>query len=180
MPEIIMVRHGEASENFRTSTDPGLSALGYQQAAEVSRRLISLNDHALFSSPLRRARQTAAPLEKAWQQSATIEPRVSEIPSQGVQMEDRGEWLMRIMTGRWTDADAAQCEWRAQLLDCLLQAQTPRIYFSHFIAMNVAVGAATGDDRVVCARPRNTAVFRFSNDGGVLRLIESGEELLED
>ena len=179
MPEIIMVRHGEASENFRTSTNPGLSALGQEQAIEVCNRLAHLTSHALYASPLKRARETAAPLEQAWGRSARIEPRVSEIPSEGVDFNDRGEWLARIMTGHWADVDPLQAEWRAELIDCLLTAATPRIYFSHFIAMNVAIGLATGDDRVICARPRNTSVFRFSNDGGRLSVIASGEELSE-
>ena len=177
MTEIIMVRHGEASASFRASTDPGLSPLGREQARNVCARLASLTSCEFFSSPLKRARETAAALEKAWGRTAVIEPRVSEIPSQGIDMESRGEWLARIMTGNWSDVAPAQAEWRAQLLQCLLEANTPRIYFSHFIAINVAVGAATADDRVVCARPKNTSVFRFSNDSGRLGLIASGEEL---
>jgi len=180
MPEIIMVRHGEASESFRTSTDPGLSALGRRQAAAVSERLVALTDYELFSSPLKRARETAAPLEAAWRRPAAIEPRVSEIPSEGVDMNDRGEWLARIMTGRWPDVGARQAKWRSQLIDCLLGADTPRIYFSHFIAINVAFGLATGDDRVICVRPKNTSVSRFSNDGGEVRILARGEELTED
>ncbi len=179
MPEIIMVRHGEASENFRTSVDPGLSELGREQAIAVSEQLVALTDCDLFSSPLKRARQTAAPLAAAWGISAAIEPRVAEIPSEGVDMSDRGEWLARIMTGRWTEVGARQAEWRSQLIDCLLSADTPRIYFSHFIAINVAFGLATGDERVICARPKNTSVFRFSNDGGEVRVLARGEELAE-
>ena len=180
MPEIIMVRHGEASESFRTSVDPGLSGLGREQAIAVSAQLVALTDYGLFSSPLKRARETAAPLEAAWGRRGAIEPRVAELPSDGVGMDDRGEWLARIMTGTWPEVGARQAEWRSQLIDCLLSANTPRIYFSHFIAINVAVGLATGDDRVICVRPKNTSVFRFSNDGGELRVLALGEQLVED
>ena len=43
-------------------------------------------------------------------------------------------------------------------------------------AINVAVGAATSDDRLVCFRPDNGSITRITNGDGRLRLIELGRE----
>lgn len=176
MSEIILVRHGEASADFRESTNPGLSDLGRRQALEVAARLSHLKGFELFTSPLKRAQETAEPLSGTWGKPAAIETRVREIPSEGIALADRGEWLSRIVSGRWSQVDGEQSRWRDALLQCLLQANTPRIYFSHFIAINVVVGAITEDDRVVCVFPKNTAVFRFANEDGELSIVELGEQ----
>ena len=177
MPEIIMVRHGEASASFRESTDPdpGLSQLGQAQAREVAARLRSLSGFDLFTSPLKRARETAARLASIWNLEPRIEPRVSEIPSESVALADRGEWLSEILSNRWSQVEVEQQAWRGQLLKCLAEADTPRIYFSHFVAINVVTGAATGDDRVVNTYPAHTSVFHFSSDAGNLSILERGD-----
>lgn len=176
MLEIIMVRHGEASASFREGADPGLSELGRTQAIQVAERLSSLTEFELFTSPLARAQESAEPLARIWGKPAIIEPRVREIPSAGIALADRGEWLSRIMSGRWSEVDAEQCRWREELLQCLRESDTPRIYFSHFIAINVIVGAITGNDRVVCVFPSNTSVFRFANHNGALSIAQLGEQ----
>ena len=176
MSEVILVRHGEASANFRDCTDPGLSDLGRTQALQVAERLSDLTGFDLFTSPLARAKETAEPLSRIWGKPAIIEPRVREIPSEGIALADRGEWLSRIMSGRWSQVEAEQSRWRDELLQCLIDSDTPRIYFSHFIAINVVVGHVTQDDRVVCAFPKNTSVFRFANQDGELSIVELGEQ----
>ncbi len=176
MSEIILVRHGEASANFRERIDPGLSKVGRTQALQVAERLSGLTGFDLFTSPLARAKETAEPLSNIWEKPAIIEPRVREVPSEGIALADRGEWLSRIMTGRWSEVDAERSRWRDDLLKCLRESDTPRIYFSHFIAINVVVGAITQDDRVVCVFPKNTSVFRFANHDGQLSIVEFGEQ----
>ena len=46
--------------------DPGLDALGHSQAEAVAQKLASLGPLPILSSPLRRTRETAAPLAKLW------------------------------------------------------------------------------------------------------------------
>ena len=48
--------------------------------------------------------------------------------------------------------------------------------FCHYVAINVAVGAATADDRLVCFRPDNGSITRIAVSDGRLRLIELGRE----
>jgi 2,3-bisphosphoglycerate-dependent phosphoglycerate mutase/probable phosphoglycerate mutase len=53
---VYLVQHGDKE---RLPGDPGLTALGRQQAARAGRRLSDLGIGALWSSPMRRARETA-------------------------------------------------------------------------------------------------------------------------
>jgi broad specificity phosphatase PhoE len=56
MTMVYLVQHGDKE---RLPGDPGLTALGRQQAARTGQRLSSLEVRALWSSPMRRARETA-------------------------------------------------------------------------------------------------------------------------
>jgi broad specificity phosphatase PhoE len=51
------------------------------------------------------------------------------------------------------------------------------VIFSHFIAINAVIGAATGDDRVVIASLDNCSVSEFEVDStGRITLVRSGGE----
>ncbi|NBU39058.1 MAG: histidine phosphatase family protein, partial [Actinobacteria bacterium] len=55
--------------------------------------------------------------------------------------------------------------------------RTDTVVFSHFIAINAVIGAATGDDRVVVASLDNCSITVFDvTDNGELRLVETGGE----
>jgi len=56
---IYLVQHGDKE---RLAGDPGLTELGRGQAGATARWLQGAGLQALFSSPLRRARQTALPI----------------------------------------------------------------------------------------------------------------------
>ena len=47
---------------------------------------------------------------------------------------------------------------------------------SHFIAINVAIGAALGDDRLVIRSLDNCSVTVIEVTDGALRLVEGGHE----
>jgi broad specificity phosphatase PhoE len=59
---IYLVQHGD---KVRVPGDPGLTELGQDQAAATARWLAGAGLQALFSSPLRRARETAAAIAAA-------------------------------------------------------------------------------------------------------------------
>jgi broad specificity phosphatase PhoE len=50
------------------------------------------------------------------------------------------------------------------------------VVFSHFVAINVAVGEATGDDRVTVFSPDHCSVTVLDVVDGTLRLVERGAE----
>lgn len=65
---IILVRHGECQGNlenrFRGRKDYPLNERGRKQAIELAAELESINPDAIYSSPLKRAMETAAPLAR--------------------------------------------------------------------------------------------------------------------
>jgi broad specificity phosphatase PhoE len=175
MPRLVLVRHGRATGGWDDDPDPGLDELGEQQAVAVAGRLALGSPVAIVSSPLRRCRETAAPLATAWSTSVAIEPRVAELPSpEGVPFNDRVGWLRNACQGTWSDLGPRYQSYRNDVAGFLLSLTEDTIVFSHFIAINAAIGAATEDDRVVIHSLDNTSCTIFEHDGNTLRLVEVG------
>jgi len=177
MTRLYMVRHGRAAAGFGESMDPGLDAHGREQAVAASERLAPLGPLAILTSPLARARETAAPLAKLWQREPIVEPAVAEIPSpKGMTLEARVAWLRKLMAGSWRDAGRELAQWREQATATLAAQTQDTVIFSHYVAINVAAGAALGDDRVLVFSPDNCSVTIFDIEDGRLRLVEKGGE----
>ena len=190
MPVIYMIRHGEAAAGWNADADPGLSELGRSQAEAVAEEIEARagSKLPLLTSPLKRCRETSMPLAKRWGQEPAVEPRVAEIPSPIDDLETRGEWLRKIMASTWAEAVAGEghgghltknvdlLAWRQGVVNALTELPGDTVIFSHFIAINVAAGAAMEDDRLVTFKPDNCSVTVFETGGGTLRLIEKGRE----
>ena len=127
-------------------------------------------------SPLRRTRETAAAFERVWGVVAAVEPAIGEIPSPVDDLAGRGVWLRSIYGGRWPDQDDALRRWRVQMLAALGALDRTTVVVTHFFAINVAVGAASGDDRLVSFRPDHCSQTVLENEGGRLRLVQLGAE----
>ena len=73
MTELLFIRHGETDWNrqqrFQGQIDVPLNATGHAQAARLAARLASERYDGFYTSDLQRARETAAPLARAWGQS---------------------------------------------------------------------------------------------------------------
>lgn len=176
MPRLYLIRHGEAEAAFDAALDPGLSPRGQGQAEEIAARLEALGPLALFTSPLKRARETVAPLERTWRLCARIEPRIAEIPSPSDDPAARGPWLAKIAAGTWPELDDQLRAWRDGVLETLFSLLSDTVVVSHFIAINLVVGAATGSDQVVVFRPDHCSCTVVETEGGRLRLIARGAE----
>lgn len=176
MARLYLVRHGKAASAWGAETDPGLDDEGRHQAERMAASLAPLGPLPLITSPLRRTRETAAPLEKRWGTVARIEPRIAEIPSPIEDPAARSEWLATVMQQCWSEQDPALQAWRRDLLDTLAGFREDSVLTTHFVAINVAFGYATGDDRVLCFRPENASCTLVETDGRTLGLIEAGTE----
>ncbi|HEU4624164.1 MAG TPA: histidine phosphatase family protein [Steroidobacteraceae bacterium] len=179
MARIYLVRHGEATAHWTEATDPGLSEIGLQQAHATAKRLAPLGPLAIASSPLRRARETAAPLEAAWRTTARIVEAVAELPTPRMRLDERPLWLQKVMHGGWSAADRALLQWRHAVLDFLTACEQDIVVFSHFVAINVALGAALGRDEFAPFKPANASITVLANDDGRLQLIEHGAAMRE-
>lgn len=174
---LTLVRHGEAAAGWTDDADPGLSELGQQQARDVADRLLRLDPVPILTSPLRRCRETAAPLADKWGVTPTITDRVGEIQAPDHDVATRGPWLRDVMGKRWVDLAADQQQWRAGVLACLLEQPGDCVIFTHFIAINVALGSALADGRVVCRTVANCSTTVLDSDGESLRVVELPAEV---
>jgi broad specificity phosphatase PhoE len=179
MTRLWLVRHAEPAAAWSDHDDPGLSAHGARQADELATRLSDPSVRcpaAVVSSPLSRARETAAPLGARLGQPVRVEPRVGEVPTPQGATATRTAWLRDVLARRWPDLDGGMRAWREQLLDALVEAGDA-VVATHFVAINVAVGAACGDDRVQCCSPAHTSVTALAVDGPRLSIVRLGAEV---
>ena len=75
MTTIYLVQHGDKE---RMPGDPGLTELGRGQAAVTAQRLQDMGLDALYSSPLRRAQETARPIGHATGLAIQVDSRLRE------------------------------------------------------------------------------------------------------
>ena len=177
MTTLHLVRHGRASGGWDDDPDPGLDDLGRHQAQRVAARLATLGPLEVWTSPLRRCRETASVLAASWGVEPLVDAAVAEIPSPpGVPMGERVAWLREAMAGEWTPLGERYTAYRDGVASRLLQVGTDTVVFSHFIAINAAIGAAIGDDRLVIRRLDNCSVTTIRIEDGRLVLVEGGAE----
>jgi broad specificity phosphatase PhoE len=173
---LVLVRHGHAAAAWDADPDPGLDADGRRQAAAVAAALSGDGPLPVVVSPLRRARETAAALERVWGIEAAVEPAVGEIRAPVAGLADRGAWLRSVYGGRWAEQDDALRGWRDQLVAALAALERATVVVTHFFGINAAVGSASGDDRLVSFRPDHCSRTVLENEGGRLRLVQLGAE----
>lgn len=173
---IYLIRHGRASAGFAEAHDPGLDEVGRTQAEAIVQELAPLGPLPLVTSPLKRARETAAAFEACWGVSAQVEPRVAEIPTPTLDLQARAAWLRQAMRGRWNELPPPYPAWRDEVVACLIALGTATVVTTHFVAINAAVGAATGDDRMVCCEPDNCSCTVLELVDGTLRVVTLGRQ----
>lgn len=174
--KIYLIRHGRPSAGFAESLDPGLDEVGWAQAEAVAQELAPVGPLPILTSPLRRTRDTAVPLEKAWQMTARIEPAVAELPTPGAEPQVRAAWVREVLRGRWRDLTGFHQRWRDQVVATFVSIERSTVVTTHFVAINVAVGAATEDDRLVCFQPDHCSCTVLTVKDGRLHLVLLGRE----
>ncbi len=106
MLQVILARHGETDWNKERrvqgrSSDTPLNEYGREQAARLARRLETVEIGAVYSSPLRRARDTAQGIAGSHRLEVTVEPDLGEIDAgelEGVQIDTIGKRLDELLT----------------------------------------------------------------------------------
>lgn len=183
MSRIQMIRHGRPASTWGDADqDPGLDAVGAEQARAVASVLLALPENErpsrVVSSPLRRCRETAQPLADALGVTVEIDPRVGEIPTPvALDAEARPGWLREAFQGRWSDirGDLDYAAWTREVADAVASHPGAAV-FSHFVALNAAVSAATGGEVVAAFRPDHVSVTVFDLVDGALILVDKGRE----
>ncbi len=117
--EVLLIRHGRSADvvpGTPESADPPLHVIGVQQAAALAARLELKTIHAVYSSHLRRAHDTALPLATQRNLPVGIFPDLEEVRlgdwSNG-EFRRRAairdpEWVAWSLTGRWDGIPGAE------------------------------------------------------------------------
>ena len=115
--ELILVRHGLPVRQELASgrADPELSAAGRQQAQSVADWLEGEGIDAIYTSPMRRARETAAPLATRLNCAPVVHDAIAEydraashyIPMEELKREDYAAWKEFVDGGYGDDYDMA-------------------------------------------------------------------------
>ena len=176
MAKLYLVRHGKAAAGWGMQRDPGLDDLGHSQAKAAALALAPLGPLPIITSPLTRTRETSKPLAEIWQTEAGVEPRVGEIRFASETPADRVHWLKEVMIDQWPNLDRHLRHWRREVVEALVSIVADTVVFTHYIAINAAVGYATEDNRVVCFSPDNASITVLETRGNSLLLLNRGLE----
>ncbi len=168
------LRHGRSIAMF--DTDPGLTPTGLAQAEAMAEALAAAGPVSIRVSPLRRTRETAVPLERRWETTAVVEPALGEIPSPAGDLAARTVWLRETLPRRWSELGEELQAWRDSVIAALTASPEDAVVVTHYVAINAAVGAATGDDRVVVFAPDYCSRTVLDVVDGRLELVERGAE----
>ncbi|MCP4624925.1 MAG: histidine phosphatase family protein, partial [bacterium] len=174
MTRIYLVRHGQAASGRGLELDPGLDDTGRFQATAAAQKLAPLGPIPIISSPRARARETARPLAEIWNIKPVTEDRVGEIRFPSETPSDRIHWLKEVMADQWPVLDQDLRQWRREVIDAMLSVDKDTAIFTHYIAINAAVGHAIEDDRVVSFSPDNASITILETNGSNLCLVERG------
>jgi len=176
MTKIYLIRHGRAAASYTDNLDPGLDDLGRTQAEEAADILTGHTPLKILSSPLKRAMETAMPLSTRTGTGIETEYRVSEVPSPGLSLKERGPWLSAVMQGDWQDQSDELLAWQKEMVDCLTSLVDDTAIFTHFVAINAIVAAVEQTTPVLAFRPDNGSITTLQSDGLALTLLSLGRE----
>jgi broad specificity phosphatase PhoE len=175
---LYLVRHGRAAAGVE-DLDPGLDDVGRKQAEAAAAALFAVNATHLVTSPLRRTRETALPIGRALGLEPEARQEVAEVFDPAMPIDARRTMIGPFMAGKWSEQPAYLRAWRERVVDTLLElglavsaANRDLVVVSHYIAISVAIGEATGEDLVVPVPMANASIT-------TLRVGHGGFELLE-
>ena len=125
--ELLLIRHAlpVRRELEAGIADPELSGPGHQQAAHLAQYLSSERIDAVYSSPLKRAQETAGPVAASQGVDVRIEPGLAEwdqnspeyIPVEELKAANDPRW-QAMVDGVW-DSDEDEAEFRRRTIDAI-------------------------------------------------------------
>jgi 2,3-bisphosphoglycerate-dependent phosphoglycerate mutase len=170
--------------------DPGLADRGREQAARVTAALLHDHVDAVYSSPSRRARETAAPLAAALDLAVDLEDGLAEfdsgdpsyVPIEQLKAEDDPRWHA-VARGELYSPHVDPAEFRARVVAAVdtIAARHPggrAVLFTHAGACNAYLGDVLGQQRSIWYAPAYCSLQRvaLARDGrrGVVSVNETG------
>ena len=177
---IYLIRHGEAAQAWDEAPNPILSQNGINQADNLAKQYLSIlkqGNFQLISSPLARAQQTASPFQIGLNATVRINSNIAEIPSPGIALKDRRNWLKALFNKTVSELEVPQLEWRNNIIQGMKSLEKDTLIFSHFMTINAIVGWITGDERVVSYYPNYCSITEIEKVRNQFFIKSLGKEL---
>ncbi len=192
--ELVLVRHALPVRIDATPdgapADPELAPRGREQAERLVEALALDDVDAIYASPSRRARETAAPLEHALRCTAELDDGLAEfdtgdssyVPVEELKAAGDPRWTA-LVHGDLYSHDVDPVAFRARVVAAVerIVARHPGgrvVLFSHAGAINAATGAVLGQERTIWFAPDYCSISRIAaaRDGrrGIVSLNETG------
>jgi probable phosphoglycerate mutase len=176
--EIVLIRHALPVRIDATPhggpADPGLAELGVEQASRLADALRHDTIDALYSSPSRRAVETAAPLAAALSMDPVPEPGIAEfdaadssyVPVEELRASGDPRWH-RLVAGDLYTAGVDPVQFRARVVEAVerIAAQHPggrAVLVSHSGSINAYAGHVLGEERAIWFAPAYCSITRIA------------------
>lgn len=175
--ELVLVRHAQPVRvdpgTVRGPADPGLSDQGHTQAARLADWLATEPVGAVLTSPLRRARETAAPIAATLGLTAETVDGVAEydaaageyIPIEELRVAKDERWFATI-EGRWADVGGVDPhEFQTRVVPAV-EALIDRfggqrvVVVTHGGVLNVYLAHVVGTKQLLWFHPEYTSISR--------------------
>ncbi|MDT7547679.1 MAG: 2,3-bisphosphoglycerate-dependent phosphoglycerate mutase [Actinomycetota bacterium] len=192
--EIVLVRHALPVRIDATPdgspADPGLAALGIEQSARIPAALAGDVIDALYSSPSRRAVETATPLAAALGMDVTLEPGIAEfdvddpsyVPVEELRASRDPRWLA-LLAGDLYSVGVDPAAFRERVVEAVerIAAAHPggrAVLFTHSGTVNAVAGHVLGQSSAIWFAPSYCSISRIAisrtGRSGVVSLNETG------
>ena len=173
---IYLVRHGRAEAGVE-HPDPGLDDVGRSQAERAAgalKKTGATRSRSAHRSGARARRLRPSPRPSASHPS--IRDEVSEVFDPSLEVGARRDMLIPLLSGRWSEQPEVLRRWRERVLDAFVALGSDKVVVvSHFVAISVAIGASTEDDRVSPCALANASITTMEVVAGGLHLRRPGE-----
>lgn len=184
--ELVLVRHARPEQvaGIDGGADPALTEIGHRQARAVAAWLGGERIDALYTSPMVRARETAAPLERVLGRSAGVVDAVREFdaahhsytPTE-VMRQDKEAWRRYLEE----EASVDRSEWAGEVMGALDEIVAAHrgetvVVVCHGGVINVFAAAVLGIEPGLFFNPDYTSVNRFLAASSGERSIRSLNE----
>lgn len=173
--DLLIVRHAlpKRVEVVGRAADPPLSDTGVRQAEALAAWLAPESVDALYTSPLARARETAAPIAAATGLEVVVEDGVSEydkdseayVPIEELKAEGDPRWTEMLAGGYFSEEGIDPVEFQAgvvEAMDRIIAAHPSKtaVVVCHGGVMNAYVGHVLGLDQYMVFQPAYTGITR--------------------
>lgn len=188
--ELVFVRHGlpVRIDDAGGPADPALSEEGRRQAVRLAEWLASTGIDVVYSSPMRRARETAAPLADRLAVDPTIDDGLEEFDAHlpfyvPIEEMTRDDPRWEQIVGEWSspEADGVRRAFRARVVETVerIVSEHPgkRVALvCHGGVVNAYLSHILEIDRTLFFEPRYTSVSRvLAARSGERQLVSANE-----